>query len=238
MNITYTIIPGRTIDLQKNQIEDIIYNASRGKKSQLNYKQVKPNKINNTIKEEFIGFTTLPIFDGLSEYVQFFENIIDIPYGINIDNMNISEFNLRRNERKGIKFIDAFGGSEIFIALNLNKLNTKLRANELLSIMSTKEKIKAGSKYSVKKKRRKTKKKKTKKKKTKKNRPKSGNNNIIPDYHIAMQKRPDLFPQYSEAIKRLNYNEINNRNINRKNNFPSMKELDRMRMMKNNYTYN
>jgi hypothetical protein len=229
MNIVYTIIPARTRDLQKDQIEEIIFNASLGRPSKLNYKQVNPD---NSIKEEFLDFSVLPIFDGISEYVEYYENIMDIPYGININNMNIYDFLLRRDVKHKNGFINAFGGSEIFIALNLNKLNAKMKSNELLSLMSEKEKIRSGSKKLSKKKPKRSKKKK-KKKSRNKDRLRSGiqeNYNIrniqpdVKDYQIAIQGRPDLFPQYVPYMKHNKY----------RNNLPSGEELENMIQMRKN----
>ena len=132
--IVYTIIPSRNFMEQKTLIENIIVDASLGRTSRLDYKQVN---LDNTVEQEFSDFSQLPVFDGVSEYVEYYENILDIPYGINI------------NQRNG--FINAFGGSEIFIALNLNKLYAKMKSNELLSAMSHNERTRSGSKKSPKK---------------------------------------------------------------------------------------
>lgn len=233
-SIVYTIISAKTPELQKDQIEEIIYNASLGRPSELRYKNVN---IGNTVKEEFLDLSMEPEFEGVSEYVEYYENILDIPYGFNINNDTIDDLLLSIDVKHKNGFINAFGGSEIFIALNLNKLNAKLKSNELLSMMSGKERIKSGSKKSKtgsKKKRKKSRKKKKKSKKSKK-RLRSGiqeNYNIrnvqpeIEGYKIAINQRPDLFPQYTH----MNYN-TNNRNY-----LPSGGELERMMEDRQNKT--
>ena len=190
MKLSYQIMPFRTKKKRKEVISMLLIQAAYVKnlnerdKDLLKYRGEKTVNPENSLEEEFEEQLNDPYFKGYKEYVEFYTNPMDVSLGKSLNFSSIEQINWGS---KTSYAKDLLGGAQLFIAINLDKLNKKgvvevlkgtkddvsplsvldNNSSDILRLIS--DMVKSGSrKKKTKRKKKKSKKKKSKKKKSKK----------------------------------------------------------------------